>query len=83
MAEEYAFVIFDSHYRPSDELEDRLAACESWLLPAIDRVASSGRIEPFDRVDIARLLGLQALRYPDRHMSQPERQSGESRLPNI
>jgi len=65
MAEEYANILFDAYYRPSDALEDRLAEYENKAIPGLDRVVSSKAIGPDERRDISYLLGLQACRYPD------------------
>ena len=64
MAEDFANIVFDEFFRPSDVLEDRLSVIETKAIPALDRVVQDRRIEPSDRVDIAMLLGLQAARYP-------------------
>jgi hypothetical protein len=64
MAEDFANIVFDEFFRPSDALEDRLSFIEARAIPALDRIVQNQRIEPGDRVDIAMLLGLQAARYP-------------------
>lgn len=64
MSEDYANIVFDEHFRPSDALENRLAVMESKAIPALDRIVQIRRVGPEERMDLAVLLALQALRYP-------------------
>jgi Protein of unknown function (DUF4238) len=64
MSEDYANIVFDEHFRPSDALEDELSVIESKAIPVLDRVVQSRSIGPNERIDLAALLALQALRYP-------------------
>lgn len=64
MAEDYANIVFDEHFRPSDALEDQLSVIEGRAIPALDRVVQSRSVGPQERMDLAMLLALQALRYP-------------------
>jgi hypothetical protein len=72
MAEQYANIIFDEYYRPSDALEDQLSKIETKALPALDRVMAAGQIGTSERVDIAYLLAVQACRYPERYNDRLE-----------
>ena len=40
IAQEYANIVFDAHYRPTDELEDRLAKVEGKAISGLDRVVA-------------------------------------------
>lgn len=65
MAEPYANIVFDEHYRPSDRLEDELSARETTAMAALDRVEVTGLIDTLARVDLSYFLSLQACRYPE------------------
>ena len=64
MAEDYANIVFDEHFRASDALEDQLSVIEGRAIPALDRVVQNRSVGPQERIDLAMLLALQALRYP-------------------
>jgi Protein of unknown function (DUF4238) len=65
MAEEYANIVFDAHYRPSDKLEDALGAIETKTMPLFDRMIAASALDPQGRVDLAYFLAVQACRYPE------------------
>jgi hypothetical protein len=65
MAEEYANIVFDAHYRPSDRLEDRLSAIETKTMPLFGRMMAASALDPTGRVDLAYFLAVQACRYPE------------------
>ena len=48
MAVKYANILFDPRGFPTDQLEDQLANEEAALMPALERVLSSGCIEQSD-----------------------------------
>lgn len=70
MAEEYANIVFDEFYRPSDALEDALAAIETKALPAFDRMIKTSSLDCTGRVDLAYFLAVQACRYPELYASR-------------
>jgi len=70
MAEEYANIVFDEHFRPSDKLEDSLGAIETKAIQGLDRAISTFVIDGTARVDIAYLLAIQACRYPEHFQSR-------------
>lgn len=65
MSEEYANIVFDAHYRPSDQLEDRLGSFETKTMPLFDRMIAASALDPAGRVDLAYFLAVQACRYPE------------------
>ena len=65
MAEEYANIVFDEHFRPSDALEDKLGCIESKAIQGLDQAISASAIDCSARIDIAYLLAIQACRYPE------------------
>ncbi len=65
MAKEYANIVFDEFYRPSDAVEDRLSVAETRGINALSNVIALSRIAPGDKVDLAYFLALQACRYPE------------------
>ncbi|RTL85752.1 MAG: DUF4238 domain-containing protein [Hyphomicrobiales bacterium] len=65
MSEEYAYIVFDEYFRPSDRLEDRLSTLEAKAIQGLDRTIATSVIDALARVDIAYLLAIQACRYPD------------------
>ena len=60
MAEEYANIVFDDFYRPSDKLEDAFGVIETKMLPAFDRMIPGDPLDPAGRVCLAFFLALQA-----------------------
>jgi hypothetical protein len=66
MAEEYANIVFDEYFRPSDKLEDSLSATETKTMEGLDRTIATSIMDPTARLDIAYLLAIQACRYPER-----------------
>jgi len=66
MSEEYANIVFDELYRPSDRLEDVLGDIENKIAKGLDELTKSGKIEKNTKIDMAMLLALQACRYPER-----------------
>ena len=67
MSAEYANIVFDDYYRPSDALEDELAVNETKAIRALDRVIGSSEIGPDEHVDLAYFLAIQACRYPEHY----------------
>jgi hypothetical protein len=65
MAEEYANIVFDGHYRPSDRLEDALGSIETKTMPLFGRMIAASALDPRGRVDLAYFLAVQACRYPE------------------
>jgi hypothetical protein len=65
MSVKYGNLLFDSKGFPIDQLENRLGQEETKLIPVLDRVLSTGRIEEADRSSISRLLAIQTCRYPE------------------
>lgn len=70
MSEEYANIVFDEFYRPSDSIEDRLSVDETRGINALNNVMVASRISPADKVDLAYFLALQACRYPHLYTSR-------------
>jgi hypothetical protein len=66
MSAEYANIVFDKFYRPSDMIENVLGEIETISLRAIDRVLNTRTVAKSERIDIAYFLAIQACRYPDR-----------------
>ena len=46
MAEPYANMVFDEHYRVSDALEDALGLIEMKTMPLFDRIIATSEIDP-------------------------------------
>lgn len=65
MAVEFANIIFDERYRPSDALEDRLSEIETKASAGLRRLDISKTFDDLCRVDVAMLLAVQACRYPE------------------
>jgi hypothetical protein len=65
MSEEWANIVFDEHFNPSDAVEDWCSHLEDYSLTLIDRIAASRAIAVAQRLDVARWLALQSLRYPN------------------
>lgn len=65
MSEEYANIVFDSYYRPSDKLEDSLGLIETKAMPLFDRMIATSVLTSSDRIDLAYFLAVQACRYPE------------------
>lgn len=65
MSEEYGYIVFDEHFRPSDALEDHLSNIEAKASQGISRAISKAIIDTDARCDIAYLFATQACRYPD------------------
>jgi hypothetical protein len=65
MAEEYANIVFDEHFRPSDKLEDDLSTKETKAIQGLSRTIATSVIDSDARIDIAYLLAIQASRYPE------------------
>jgi hypothetical protein len=70
MSEEYANIVFDEHFRASDELEDRFSKIEGLVVTGLDRIIKSGVMDRDARVDIAMLIAAQVCRYPDRFVTR-------------
>ncbi|WP_093087905.1 DUF4238 domain-containing protein [Sphingobium sp. AP50] len=70
MSEEYANIVFDEHFRPSDELEDRFSKIEGLVATGLDRLIKTGAMDRDARVDIAMLMAVQACRYPDHFVTR-------------
>lgn len=70
MSEEYANIIFDEYFRPSDELEDKFSKIEGLLTKGLARLIETGQMDRDTRVDIAMLMAVQACRYPERFTSR-------------
>ncbi len=70
MAEEYANIVFDEHFRPSDKLEDDLSTKETKAIQGLGRTIATSVIDSTARVDIAYLLAIQACRYPELFQSR-------------
>ncbi len=66
MSEQYANIVFDEYYRPSDRLEDWLSKLETKMVRGLDSVIATGVMDGAARADIAMLLAVQACRYPER-----------------
>ncbi len=69
MSQDYANIVFDQYFRPTDELEDYLGTIETKAMPALERTITTGVMDPDARVHIAYLLAIQACRYPE-HFSR-------------
>lgn len=65
MAVEWANTTFTPKGFPLDQLENRLAKEENRLMPVVERVLATGRIDPADRGELARFLALQICRDPE------------------
>jgi hypothetical protein len=65
MSEEFANIVFDAFYRPSDELEDELGVIETKTMPLFDRMIGASALDPQGRVVLAYFLAIQACRYPE------------------
>jgi hypothetical protein len=70
MSEQYANIVFDDFYRPSDAIEDRLSLVESEAMNALDSVITTSTIRVGRKIDLAFFLALQAVRYPDRYSTR-------------
>jgi hypothetical protein len=66
MSAEYANIVFDRFYRPSDMIENVLGEIEAISVRSIDRVLSTRTVAKSERIDLAHFLAIQACRYPDR-----------------
>ena len=66
MAEPYANIVFDEHFRPSDSLEDRLSKLETKMVRGLDALIATEVLDDATRIDIAMLMAVQASRYPER-----------------
>lgn len=64
MSVEWANIVFDEHFNPSDEVEDLCSRIEGHYLPIIDQIAATRVITVAQREEVARWLALQSLRYP-------------------
>lgn len=53
MSEQYANIVFDEHYRPTDSLEDRLGKIETKAFPALERLISTPSLDGEGRVRTA------------------------------
>jgi hypothetical protein len=65
MAELYANIVFDEHFRPTDKLEDTLSSKETKFFPSLDRMIATSVMDTTARIDVAYLLAVQACRYPE------------------
>lgn len=65
MSLEWANLVFDEFFQPSNVLEDHLGAMETRLLPLIDRVCAAGAAAGPELEEVGRFLALQACRYPE------------------
>jgi hypothetical protein len=65
MSEQYANIVFDEYFRPSDKLEDRLSVIETRAIRSLDRTITTSIIDRDARVDLAYFLAIQACRYPE------------------
>lgn len=66
MSEEYANIVFDEFFRPSDALEDHLGTLETKMVKGLDRCIQRGELDSAARVDVAMLMAVQGCRYPER-----------------
>ncbi|MBB2168158.1 DUF4238 domain-containing protein [Gluconacetobacter aggeris] len=65
MSEEYANIVFDEFFRPSDALEDHLGTLETKMVTGLDRCIQKGELDSVARVDVAMLMAVQVCRYPE------------------
>jgi hypothetical protein len=72
MSEGVANIVFDDFFRPSDQLEDRLADLETKMAQGLDALIATGKIDIDARIDIAMMLAVQACRYPERFVDRLE-----------
>lgn len=72
MMEEYANIVFDKNYRPSNQVEDRLGEIETKSGHFFKRIIETGSINSRDKVDLAYFLAIQACRYPELYESRLE-----------
>lgn len=65
MTSDWTYTIFDRWWRPSDEVENRLATVEGHLKSAIDKLHAGASIDLGLAWDLCRFVGLAACRTPE------------------